>query len=247
MPEIFSSTMFRPFYSLFRSGTSNAFSGDTGRNHRGYTLTRGIIISSEDLKKSLWEKGYFFQFNPQTISDNKATAYEVRPYAGLPYNDYNWSNGGERIISFQLFLDDTPQSHIASFRPDVLADQIDKTSTNKNAFQWTSSGAYSRTRAHERGVLDKVELLQSFLYPAPVDNEETPKFAQGGVVSMNQFRPPATLVFALGPIYLEGVLKSAPVNYTLFDSDLTPIRATVDVEIGVFEYQSLTHIMIPEK
>ena len=91
MPEIFSSTMFRPFYSLFRSGTSNAFSGDAGRNHRGYTLTRGIIISSEDLKKSLWEKGYFFQFNPQTISDNKSTEYEVRPYAGLPYNDYNWS------------------------------------------------------------------------------------------------------------------------------------------------------------
>ena len=145
-------------------------------------------------------------------------------------------------ICFQLFLDDTPQSHIATFRPDVLADQIDGTSTNKNAFQWTSSGAYSRTRAHERGVLDKVELLQSFLYPAPVDNEETPKFAQGGVVSMNQFRPPATLVFALGPIYLEGVLKSAPVNYTLFDSDLTPIRATVDVEIGVFEL-SLIHIL----
>ena len=88
MPEIFSSTMFRPFYSLFRSGTSNAFSGDSGRNHRGYTLTRGIIISSEDLKKSLWEKGYFFQFNPQTISDNKTTEYEVRPYAGLPYNDW---------------------------------------------------------------------------------------------------------------------------------------------------------------
>ena len=43
MPEIFSSTMFRPFYSLFRSGTSNAFSGDAGRNHRGYTLTRGTI------------------------------------------------------------------------------------------------------------------------------------------------------------------------------------------------------------
>ena len=106
------------------------------------------------MKKSLWEKGYFFQFNPQTISDNKSTEYEVRPYAGLPYNDYNWSNGGERIISFQLFLDDTPQSHIATFRPDVLADQIDGTSTNKNAFQWTSSGAYSRTRAHERGVLD---------------------------------------------------------------------------------------------
>ena len=63
MPEIFSSTMFRPFYSLFRSGTSNAFSGDAGRNHRGYTLTRGIIISSEDLKKAVG-KGLFLPVQP---------------------------------------------------------------------------------------------------------------------------------------------------------------------------------------
>lgn len=245
--DIISPEDFRPFYSLFRSGTSNAFSGDSGRNSRGYTLTRGILINSKDLKNSLWEKGYFFQFNPQTITDSKNTEYEVRSYAGLPYNDYNWSNGGERIINFQLFLDDTPQSHTSEFRPDILADQIDKSAKSTDSFQWITSGAYSRTRIHERGVLDKVELLQSFLYPEPIGDEATPKFAQGGVVSMNQFRPPATIVFALGPIYLEGVLKSAPVNYTLFDVDLTPLRATVDIELGIFEYQSINHIMIPKR
>lgn len=151
----------------------------------------------------------------------KNTLYEVRPYAGMAYNDYIWSNGGERIISFQLFLDNTPQSKTEQFRPEAinntaLANTLQAEGTkNPSSFQWVQNGAYSNTRVSERGVLPEVERLQSFLYPAPIGDEKTPLFAEGGIVTTTQFRPPSVLVFALGPLYLEGVLRSAPVTYQL--------------------------------
>lgn len=269
------------FVSLLRPKPSTAYGGDPSTYYRPYVNTRGIIINKDFLKGRVVDlsKGYQFQFNPATISDVKEAVYENRGYAGLPYLDYIWGGGGTRTISFQLFLDDTPQSHTISFRPSARGDKeaatikpesnytydengrlsniegigngrfdlkrvateefksaYAKPSPGPDKFKWVENGAYSHSRTKERGVLDDVELIQSFLYPAPLVGEQTPKFAEGGMVSTNQFRPPATAVLCIGPLYLEGVVKSAPVEYTLFDSDLTPIRANINVEFAVFEF-----------
>lgn len=265
------------FVSVLRNKPSTAFSKSEGRFPRAYAATRGILINKEFLRSKVVDlsKGYQFQFNPQSVSDTKNVNYELRGYTGLNYNDYIWGGGGERIISFRLFLDNTPQSKQRYFRPDAynskvaqefkvegnsfsgkkrgmfsgLVDEVQsQIRTMKNSvypdkgpdgFEFVDNGAYSLTRVDKRGILPEVELLQSFLYPAPVSGERTPLFAEGGMVSNNQFRPPATLVLALGPLYLEGVLKGAPVQYTLFDQDLTPIRGTVDVEFAVFEFANV--------
>lgn len=275
------------FMSIFRNKVSNAFGEDPNRYPRPYTSTRGILINKEYTQNKPVDllQGYQFQFNPQTIDDIKNTLYEVRSYAGLPYNDYIWGGGGERIISFSLFLDNTPQSKIRSFRPtsygSKLANEIktegngytydeygritgtgeksyfgkefvdDLVSTGKSIkesfipskgpskFEYTGD-AFSNSRVDERGILPEVEKIQSFLYPAPLTGESTPMFAEGGIVTSTQFRPPATVILAVGPLYLEGVIKSAPVHYTLFDQDLTPLRGTVDVEFAVFEFENIT-------
>lgn len=276
------------FISLLRPKPSKAFGDDPSRYFRPYTNTRGVIINKDFLKGSTTDltKGYQFQFNPETISDVKEAIYEGRTYIGLPYQDYIWGGGGQRTITFQLFLDDTPQSHIRSFRPTAIggkdADTIRlddkygpgvsgyeafekevmngkrssfkdelssqwqaikenfKPTPGPNKFEWDENGAYSHSRTRKRGVLDDVELIQSFLYPAPLAGENTPKFAEGGIVSLNQFRPPATAVLCIGPLYLEGIVKAAPVQYTLFDQDLCPIRATIDLEFAVFEFEEIT-------
>lgn len=275
------------FMSIFRNKPSRAFGEDPNRYPRPYTSTRGILINKElvdGVKTPDLKQGYQFQFNPQTITDVKSTLYETRQYAGLPYNDYIWGGGGERIISFQLFLDNTPQSKQRSFRPTAYGSKLAKEfktegtgytfdentgkytldrrgfgagfvdelksvgksikesvipSKGPSSFEYINNDAYSTSRVDERGILPEVELIQSFLYPAPLAGETTPLFAEGGVVSMNQFRPPATVILAIGPLYLEGVLKSAPVTYTLFDQDLTPIRGTVDIEFAVFEFENI--------
>lgn len=207
---------------------------------RGKTLTRGILIPSKALESNTYDlsSGYVFQFNPESIQDTKSTIYETRGYTGFAYNDYIWGGGGERTISFQLFLDDTTASHMAT----IAQTQTDAVSieTNNGNYNFRLNGnTYSSTRVHERGILDDVELLQSFLYPDKLENEKTPMFASGGVISANQFRPPASVIFSFGKYYIEGVIKSAPVSYSLFDTDLTPLRATIDIEIGVYEFINL--------
>lgn len=275
------------FMSIFRNKVSKSFGEDSNRYPRPYTSTRGIIINKEfvdGVQTPDLRRGYQFQFNPQTITDVKNTLYETRQYAGLSYNDYIWGGGGERIISFQLFLDNTPQSKQRSFRPTAYGSKLAKEfktegtgytfdeSTGKynldksyfgkgfkdglrsqirtikqgvipskgpSSFEYVDNGAYSTSRVDKRGILPEVELIQSFLYPAPLTGETTPLFAEGGVVSANQFRPPATVILAIGPLYLEGVIKSAPITYTLFDQDLTPIRGTIDIEFAVFEFENV--------
>lgn len=275
------------FMSILQNKPSKAFGEDPNRYPRPYTSTRGILINKElvdGVKTPDLKRGYQFQFNPRTITDVKSTLYETRQYAGLPYNDYIWGGGGERIISFQLFLDNTPQSKQRSFRPTAYGSKLAKEfktegtgytfdentgkytldkgyfgkgfvdelksqaksikesvipSKGPSSFEYIDNDAYSTSRVEERGILPEVELIQSFLYPAPLTGETTPLFAEGGVVSTNQFRPPATVILAIGPLYLEGVIKSAPVTYTLFDQDLTPIRGTVDIEFAVFEFENI--------
>lgn len=262
------------FLSIFRSQTSRVLGEDPNQYPRPYTSTRGILINKsfvDGVSTPDLTLGYQFQFNPQTITDVKSSLYETRQYAGLPFNDYIWGGGGERIISFQLFLDNTPQSKQRSFRPTTYGSKLAKELKNEgtgytynentggysvtslgevalsvpkptrgpSSFEYIDNDAYSTSRVDARGILPEVELIQSFLYPAPLVGETTPLFAEGGVVSVNQFRPPATAILAIGPLYLEGVVKSAPVTYTLFDQDLTPIRGTVDVEFAVFEFENI--------
>lgn len=232
------------FKSIFQRIQGDGW-GNPSRYPRGYSNTRGILIAREAIRRKEldFSEAYYFQFNPQQVSDVKEALYEVRPYSGLSYNDYIWNGGGERIITFQLFLDNTPQSKTELFRPTAYNSQEAMTispegKSEDGGFSY-SGNAHSVSRVHERGILPEIEKIQSFLYPAKVGDEKTPRFTEGGVVSSVQFRPPDVVVLALGPLYLEGFIKSAPITYQLFDRDLTPLRATVDVEFAVTEYAEI--------
>lgn len=232
------------FKSIFQRIQGGGW-GNPSRYPRGYSNTRGILIAREAIRRKEldFSEAYYFQFNPQQVSDVKEALYEIRPYGGLSYNDYIWNGGGERIISFQLFLDNTPQSKTSIFRPTAYNSQeantiVPESKNSDGSFEFVGE-AFSVSRVHERGILPEIEKIQSFLYPAKVGDERTPRFSEGGVISAIQFRPPDVVVLALGPIYLEGFIKSAPITYSLFDSDLTPLRATVDIEFAVTEYAEI--------
>lgn len=238
------------FNSIFSRGADSFSRANSGG--RAYKNTvRGIIIDREELDEPVPDlnKGYKFQFNPETLSDDKGTNYEVRPYLGLSYNDYIWVSGGERLLNFRLFMDNTPQSKTEYFNPTQTAKEIDKNVYHSSEglsdyakpldFRYNGN-AFSTRRVHERGILPEVEYIQSFLYPAALKGEKTPLFSEGGVISSNQFRPPKSVVLCLGPLYFEGVIKSAPVEYILFDQDLTPIRANVQITFAAYEFDNLT-------
>ena len=282
------------FFSAFRSVPTRVVAGEmASTSPRSYVTTRGILLRREDVMKPAgnWDPNdwYYFQFNPDHVTDTKGTEYSIVPYPGLNYNDYAWSHGGERIITFQLFLDDTPQSHTAGFRPTAYGSHlasspeipgatdssykltkesffgrqadwaknslVDEWDTLKNEamaqfdnivnrpprWKWSQTDAFSRTRMSERGVMDVVEKITQFLYPAYVSSDR-PRFASGGIVDNTQFRPPSTAILVMGPRYFEGIVKSAPVEYTLFDTDLTPIRATINIEFAAYEFAEIRAI-----
>lgn len=253
------------FYSVFTRKPSAGVTGDLTHTPREYVPTRGLLIRKEDIQKAsanLAQDGYYFQFNPDKVSDNKGTEWSTVPYPGLNYNDYAWGHGGERTITFQLFIDDTPGSHTAGFRPEaygsslawelktegVTAGKQNVQDTDKNAvptspdLRWKQNrNAHSNTRMSERGVMDVVDKITQFLYPAYRGNDR-PKFASGGIVDDSQFTPPPTAVLVLGPRYFEGIVKAAPVEYLLFDADLTPIRATINVEFAAYEFADVHSI-----
>lgn len=275
----------KEFVSIFRRKPSRAYG--TVDDRRYMATTRGILINERYLEGTpQLDKGYQFQFNPQTIDDIKETLWEARGYTGLAYNDYVWAGGGERTITFQLFLDNTPASKyrglvsaekaapeikskakfgydangkLGSWEKNYIGKSLVEEFVSQGKTAWdaakglfapgagpsrlefTPERAVPPTRVDERGILPEVELIQSFLYPEVLDGEQTPQFASGGVISANQFRPPATVILCVGPIYLRGHVKAAPVHYMLFDTDLTPLRATMDIEFGVMEFANLTN------
>lgn len=221
----------------FVSVLNRRVAGGEVQNDRTRTTTRGILINKKYVYANggpQLDKGYKFQFNPETITDNKSTTYEVRPYTALNYNDYVWSGGGERVLSFELFLDDTWQSKTPTFGVDGLP---------YGNYDGTTGKAFSKRRFSERGILNDVELVQSFLYPEVLVGEAIPQFASGGIISSNQFRPPAVSILCIGPLYFEGIVKSVGVNYTLFDEDLTPIRGTISVEFAAYEFENLKNMI----
>lgn len=203
---------------------------------RKYSSIRGMFVPKQlgsddfDDKRKL-----LFQFNPDEIRTEKDAAWNVRSNPGMDFNDYLWSNGGEKLLTFKLWFDATAGSHSSFFRRSELDDASLATQINN---------------IRPRGVLDDTELLESFLHPAIPDKVNknifpVPKFSIGGVVAEKQFYPPTVLIFVYGNgFYYEGILKSADITYTVFRKDLIPSRAEVNCVFAAFEH---TEVKIAQK
>lgn len=205
---------------------------DNDVRERKYIELRGLLVPKKT-GRGVNGNGYddarklLFQFNPAEIRVQKDTQYSYKGYAGLDYGDYVWAGGGEKTISFDLFLDATAGSYTSYFRK-----------TSDTGIRTVSDVRTSRSR----GTLDDCELLESFLRPdLPGATGEliVPRFSTGGIVPPDQFKPPPVLIFVYGEFYLECVLKDVSFTHTLFRDDLVPIRSEVSLTLGIFEQRKL--------
>lgn len=146
-----------------------------------------------------------FQFNPETLSDNKAVKFADRGgdlCGNAPGKEY--IGGGERTISFLIKLHGLEQGTNA-LNPNPL----------------------------DNGISTELAKLRSFLYPksdawaswgALLDKEE-------GV----RLSAPPTCVFGFGTKILECVVTQMTVTEAQFNSALAPVRADVNVTLVVIE------------
>ena len=164
-------------------------------------VLRGFIANVEVLPPLI----VTFQFNPASISDNKAVNYTDRNTelcGNAPGKVY--IGGGERTITFDL--------------------QLHGLEKGANALN---------PLPVDNGVSTELAKLRSFLYPK-ADAWAQLGSLLGGAQGRRVQAPP-TCVFGFGTRVLECVVTGLTVTETQFNSALAPVRADVSVSLSVVE------------
>jgi hypothetical protein len=147
-----------------------------------------------------------FQYNPSSVSDNKAVSYADRA-ATLSGNAPGkvYTGGGHRTISFDLKLHGLEQgTNLANPTP------------------------------LENGISTELAKLRSFLYPK-ADAWGTVTGLLGMSTSGRRLTAPPTCYFGFGSKLLECVVTDIKITETQFNSLLAPVRADVSVTLDVVE------------
>jgi hypothetical protein len=164
-------------------------------------VLRGFLANVEVLPPLI----VTFQFNPVSVSDNKAVRYADRSgelCGNAPGKVY--TGGGDRTISFDLQLHG-----------------LEKGTNALNPLPL------------DNGVSTELAKLRSFLYPKADAWAQLGSLF--GSSEGRRIQSPPTCLFGFGTRILECVVMSMTVNETQFNSMLAPVRADVSVTLAVIE------------
>lgn len=143
-----------------------------------------------------------FQFNPSELSDTHETVYSKHAVPGASHPVYQYGAGGERLISFSLYLD----ADIGWRNPATRA-------------------AY--TKADDGDVLSLSRLLnqvRSLTYPTVrVGSGIKQIFAPTAYLNLGN-------LLELNPV--ECIIKKADPRITFYSAGLEPLKATVNMELA---------------
>lgn len=146
-----------------------------------------------------------FQFNPTTVSDNKAVKYEDTQGDLCTAPGKTYTGGGDRTITFDLKLDGWEQG------------------TNKI----NPSGL-------DNGIQTELAKFRSFLYPMD-DAWGSLASVFGDEPQGKRLAAPPTCAFGFGTKILECIVTDINITETAFNSFLAPVRADVKVTLAVIE------------
>ncbi len=147
-----------------------------------------------------------FQFNPESISDNKVVNYSDRSTelcGNAPGKTY--TGGGHRTISFNIKLHGLEEGTNA-INPTPL----------------------------DNGISTELAKLRSFLYPKE-DAWATVSGLLGGEEEGRCLSSPPNCIFGFGTKILECVITQITINETQYNSLLAPVRADVGITLIVNE------------
>ena len=148
---------------------------------------------------------FTFQFNPESISDNKAVNYadgSTDLCGNAPGKVY--TGGGHRTISFGF--------------------QLHGLEEGTNTVNPTGL---------DNGISTELAKLRSFLYPK--EDAWTTLGSLFGSEEGRRLSAPPFCFFGFGTKFLECVVTEMDINETQFNSSLAPVRADVSVTLTVIE------------
>jgi hypothetical protein len=146
-----------------------------------------------------------FQFNPESVSDNKAVDYADTQTDLCTAPGKTYTGGGSRTISFDIKLHGMEQG------------------TNKLI-----------PIGLDNGIQTELAKLRSFLYPM-ADAWGSLASVFGDEPQGKRLEAPPTCIFGFGTKILECVVTDLQVTETQFNSYLAPVRADVRVTLAVIE------------
>lgn len=164
-------------------------------------VLRGFIANVEVLPPLV----VTFQFNPDSISDNKSVRYTDRNTelcGNAPGKVY--TGGGERTISFDIQLHGLERG-LDRINPLPL----------------------------DNGISTELAKLRSFLYPKADAWAQLGSLFGGS--EGRRVQSPPTCVFGFGTRVLECIVTAMTVTETQFNSLLAPVRADVSLTLSVIE------------
>jgi hypothetical protein len=165
-------------------------------------VLRGFIANIEVLPPLI----VTFEYNPESINDNKTVSYEDRNgnlCGNWPGKVY--TGGGHRTISF-----------------DIKLHGLEK---GKNALNPT---------ALDNGISTELAKLRSFMYPMD-DAWGTLGGLLGGEENGRRLTAPPDCIFGFGTKILQCIVTEITINETQFNSFLAPVRADVGITLIVNE------------
>jgi len=165
-------------------------------------VLRGFLANVEVIPPLI----FTFQFNPKSMSDNKAVKFVDRNDSlcgNAPGKVY--TGGGDRVISFEFQLDGLEQGTNA-----LLPTGLDN------------------------GISTELAKLRSFLYPMS-DAWTTVSSLTGDDPKGKRLVAPPTCYFGFGLKILECVVTDLKIEETMFNSFLAPVRANVTATLVVIE------------
>lgn len=146
-----------------------------------------------------------FQFNPESVSDNKSVTYEDTQGDLCTAPGKTYTGGGDRTITFDLKLHGMEQG------------------TNKI----NPSGI-------DNGIQTELAKLRSFLYPM-ADAFGSLASLFGDASQGKRLAAPPTCIFGFGTKILDCIVTDISITETQFNSTLAPVRADVKVTLAVIE------------
>lgn len=99
MPE----DLFQLEYSPIAAGSAAATVADKLKLGQAPTNKRGRFTVIDRANRKVNER--YLMFNPSTVDDTKATNWGTTDVPGASHPVYSFGSGGERLISFELYID----------------------------------------------------------------------------------------------------------------------------------------------
>lgn len=195
---------------------------------------------------------YPFQYNPQNLSDTKSLDLETRDpiiteargVEGL----IGSVKGGYKTRSLGAVTRASPEIMGRTFSGAKM--KTPKEGDRKLNFKFFIDGLEKRPGEPERRrkdgtILADIAILRSFVYPYVGDLFNILKTAYGNDENRWMrawFNSPPTVILIMGDMSVEGFITDLKINETMFNDDLDPVRAEIEISM-IEKIDSLSFII----